>query len=125
MEEVQNMLTSYGGYSEVVEKTVRFYIETTGEWKSLGDDKYSLDARQIAEKILNNNFVNKKFVEVFPEIKKYPSYHFLNVKNQHLLPLITKVLREMQQAGEIERVWNSRKSIVRNRQLKETLYYAM
>ena len=33
IEEVQNMLTSYGGYSEVVEKTVRFYIEKTGEWK--------------------------------------------------------------------------------------------
>ena len=53
MEEVQNMLTSYGGYSEVVEKTVRFYIEKTGEWKLQGDDKYSLDAKQIADKILN------------------------------------------------------------------------
>jgi len=42
IEEVQNMLTSYGGYSEVVEKTVRFYIEKTGEWKLQGDDKYSL-----------------------------------------------------------------------------------
>jgi len=48
MEEVQNMLTSYGGYSEVVEKTVRFYIEKTGEWKLQGDDKYCLDAKQIA-----------------------------------------------------------------------------
>jgi hypothetical protein len=53
MEEVQNMLTSYGGYSEVVEKTVKFYIEKTGEWKSQGDDKYGLDAKQIADKILN------------------------------------------------------------------------
>ncbi|RLD57291.1 MAG: hypothetical protein DRJ01_14060 [Bacteroidetes bacterium] len=53
MEEVQNMLTSYGGYSEVVEKTVRFYIEKTGEWKLQGDDKYCLDARQIADKISN------------------------------------------------------------------------
>ena len=53
MEEVQNMLTSYGGYSEVVEKTVRFYIEKTGEWKLQGDDKYCLDAKQIADKILN------------------------------------------------------------------------
>ncbi len=52
-EEVQNMLTSYGGYSEVVEKTVRFYIEKTGEWKLQGDDKYCLDAKQIADKILN------------------------------------------------------------------------
>lgn len=53
IEEVQNMLTSYGGYSEVVEKTVRFYIEKTGEWKLQGDDKYCLDAKQIADKILN------------------------------------------------------------------------
>jgi len=51
-EEVQNLLKSYGGYSEVVEKTVRFYIETTGEWKLKGDDKYCLDANQIADKIL-------------------------------------------------------------------------
>ena len=52
MEEVQNMLTSYGGYSEVVEKTVRFYIKKTGEWKLQGDDKYCLDAKKIADKIL-------------------------------------------------------------------------
>ena len=53
IEEVQNMLSSYGGYSKVVEKTVRFYIEKTGEWKLQGDDKYCLDAKQIADKILN------------------------------------------------------------------------
>ena len=53
IEEVQKMLTSYGGYSEVIEKTVRFYIEKTGEWKLQGDDKYCLDAKQIADKILN------------------------------------------------------------------------
>ena len=51
-EEVQSMLTSYGGYSEVVEKTVRFYIEKTGEWKLQGDDKYCRDAQQIADKML-------------------------------------------------------------------------
>lgn len=53
LEEVQEMLTSYGGYSEVLEKTVKFYIETTGEWKLKGDDKYCIDAKQIADKILN------------------------------------------------------------------------
>ena len=52
MELVENMLTSYGGYAEVVEKTVKYYIEKTGEWKSQGDDKYSLDAKEIADKIL-------------------------------------------------------------------------
>lgn len=52
LQEVQTMLTSYGGYSEVVEQTVRFYIEKKGEWKLQGDDKYAIDARQIADKIL-------------------------------------------------------------------------
>ncbi len=51
-EEVLEMLTSYGGYDEVVEKTVRFYIEKTGEWTLKGDDKYCLDAKEIADKIL-------------------------------------------------------------------------
>ena len=52
LEEVQNMLTSYGGYSEVIEKTVRFYIESTGEWSLQGNDKYCLDAQKIADEIL-------------------------------------------------------------------------
>ena len=53
MDEVKNMLTSYGGYSEVVEKTVKFYIEKTGVWKLEGNDKYCRDAKLIADKILN------------------------------------------------------------------------
>ncbi len=53
MEEVESMLLSYGGYEEVVEKTVRYYIEKTGEWKLKGDGKYSTDAQEIADKILN------------------------------------------------------------------------
>jgi len=52
MEEVQIMLMSYGGYAEVIEKTVRFYIEKTGEWTLKGTDKYCLDAQQIADQIL-------------------------------------------------------------------------
>ena len=51
MEEVEKTLASYGGYSEVVEKTVRFYIEKTGEWNLQGEDKYCIDARLIADKI--------------------------------------------------------------------------
>jgi len=51
--EVQDMLTSFGGYSEVIEKTVQFYIEKTGEWTLQGDDKYCLDAQKVADKILN------------------------------------------------------------------------
>ena len=51
-QEVEKMLTSYGGYAEVVEKTVKFYIEKTGEWTLKGDDKYCRDAKEIASKIL-------------------------------------------------------------------------
>ena|SRR5690554_6777091 len=52
VEEVQKMLASYGGYAEVVEKTVKYYIEKTGEWKLKGDDKYCQDAKAVADKIL-------------------------------------------------------------------------
>ena len=50
--EVQSMLESYGGYAEVVEKTVQFYIQKTGEWKLQGDDKYCLDAQKFADELL-------------------------------------------------------------------------
>ena len=53
LKEVETKLTAHGGYDEVVEKTVRFYIEKTGVWTLEGDDKYCLDAKKIAEKILN------------------------------------------------------------------------
>ena len=49
--EVQSMLKSLGGYAAVVEKTVRFYIEKTGEWNLKGDDKYCIDAQAIADEI--------------------------------------------------------------------------
>ncbi len=52
IKEVQNMLTSFGGYSKVVEDTVWFYVKKTGEWKLEGEDKYCVDAREIADKIL-------------------------------------------------------------------------
>jgi len=51
--EVKSMLANYGGYEEVIEKTVRHYIQETGSWKSSGKDKYSIDAKEIAEKIMN------------------------------------------------------------------------
>ena len=53
MEQVNSMLTLFGGYSQVIEKTVRFYIEKTGEWKLKGDDKYCVDAKKIADRILS------------------------------------------------------------------------
>jgi hypothetical protein len=51
LEEVQNMLDFFGGYSAVVEKTVKFYIEKTGEWKLEGNDKFCIDAKKIADEI--------------------------------------------------------------------------
>jgi hypothetical protein len=51
-EEVLEMITSYGGYDEVVEKTVKFYIEKTGEWTLKGNDKYCQDAQLVADKLL-------------------------------------------------------------------------
>ncbi len=52
LEKVNSMLALFGGYSKVVEKTVKFYIDKTGEWKLKGDDKYCIDAQEIADKIL-------------------------------------------------------------------------
>ena len=47
------MLTSYGGYTAVIEKTVKYYIDKTGEWKLKGEDKYCQDAQLFADKMLN------------------------------------------------------------------------
>lgn len=54
LEEVSRSLKSFGGYLEVVEKTVKYYIEKTGAWKLKGDDKYCLDAQKVADDILKN-----------------------------------------------------------------------
>ncbi|MFT6997683.1 MAG: hypothetical protein ACJAQ4_001437 [Cryomorphaceae bacterium] len=51
-EDVQTMLTSYGGYEAVVEKTVQFYVNKTGAWKLKGDDQYCQDAQKVADKFL-------------------------------------------------------------------------
>ena len=53
LSEVDSTLSSYCGYDEVVEKTVRFYIDKMGEWKLKGDDKYCVDAKKIADKLLS------------------------------------------------------------------------
>lgn len=50
--EVQRLLKMYGGYEMVLEKTVRFYIETTGAWTLQGDDAYNVDAKAVAAKML-------------------------------------------------------------------------
>jgi len=57
--EVERTLNSYGGYAEVVEKTVQFYINKTGAWKLEGQDKYCKDARAIADKIMELRGGNK------------------------------------------------------------------
>ena len=51
-EEVKTMLASFGGYTDVIEKTVRFYIDKTGEWTLIGNDKYCVDAAKVANSIL-------------------------------------------------------------------------
>ena len=51
--EVTNMSKPYGGYEKLVEKTVRFYIKKTGEWTLKGDDKYCIDAQEVADRVLN------------------------------------------------------------------------
>jgi len=50
--EVQSMLKANGGYEEVIEKTVKYYIKKTGEWTLKGDDKYCQDAQQVADRLL-------------------------------------------------------------------------
>ena len=52
VKEVQTLLTKYGGYADVVEKTVQYYIDKTGEWTLKGDDKYCKDAQAVADKLL-------------------------------------------------------------------------
>jgi len=52
--EVQKMLSEYGGYDKVIESTVKYYIEKTGEWTLKGDDKYSLDAKKVADALTAN-----------------------------------------------------------------------
>ncbi len=49
--EVDNMLNLYGGYNAVIEKTIQFYVDKTGEWKSRGDDQYAEDAKKIAARM--------------------------------------------------------------------------
>ncbi|MBK3516062.1 hypothetical protein [Carboxylicivirga marina] len=51
IKEVQKLLALHGGYDIVVEKTVKHYIEKTGEWKLEGDDKFSVDAQRVADEL--------------------------------------------------------------------------
>lgn len=52
MKEVNNVIATYGGYNEIVEKTVKFYISKTGKWDLKGEDKYCKDAKRFADKLL-------------------------------------------------------------------------
>ncbi|MFK8044560.1 MAG: hypothetical protein AB8B72_03640 [Crocinitomicaceae bacterium] len=52
LQEVSAMIKFYGGYDKVVEKTVKHFIDKTGEWKAGGDDQFSKDAQAIADRIL-------------------------------------------------------------------------
>ncbi len=50
---VISMLNTFGGYEKVVEKTVKYYVDKTGEWTLKGDDKYCQDAQLVANNLLN------------------------------------------------------------------------
>jgi len=50
--EVKTTIDLFGGYTGVIEKTVKFYIEKSGKWTLKGDDKYCTDAQKIADKML-------------------------------------------------------------------------
>ncbi|MFD1552680.1 hypothetical protein DNU06_09055 [Putridiphycobacter roseus] len=52
MKRVQSMLTLNGGYDEVLKKTVRFYMDKSGEWKLKGEDKYCVDAQKVADEMM-------------------------------------------------------------------------
>lgn len=49
--EVSQTLESYGGYTAVITKTVKFYLEKSGEWTLQGDDQYCIDAQKIADEL--------------------------------------------------------------------------
>lgn len=49
--EVNSMLTGFGGYNVILEKTVQHYINTKGDWQLNGDDQYCKDAQKVADKI--------------------------------------------------------------------------
>ena len=40
-------------------------------------------------------------------IEEYPLFHYLNVKNASLVPLIANQLRQMKEEGRIDKIWNS------------------
>ncbi len=48
LEEVHITLDAFGGYNEVVGKTVKHYIDKTGKWSLNGDDQYCQDANAFA-----------------------------------------------------------------------------
>lgn len=53
LKEVHNVIANYGGYKNIVEKTVQYYIDKTGKWELKGDDKYCRDAQRAADRIMN------------------------------------------------------------------------
>lgn len=60
-DQVQELLDEYGGYDQVVEKTVKYYIDKTGKWTLKGEDKYSVDAQRVADTILGEGWLFLNF----------------------------------------------------------------
>lgn len=84
--EVKSALASYGGYTDVIEKTVKFYIEKFGEYKSQGDDKYSQDAQAIAEKLMGEEQKLKGNTACHIECRAYNASIHLHKRPFILLP---------------------------------------
>lgn len=51
-DQVKEMLDEYGGYDQVIEKTVKYYIDKTGKWTLKGEDKYCVDAQKVADRLM-------------------------------------------------------------------------
>ena len=49
--EVDSLLDLDGGYEAVIVKTILYYLDKIGEWKSRGEDQYAVDAKKIAKKM--------------------------------------------------------------------------
>ena len=65
----------------------------------------------VAPKLAGVGILHKKRYQdiktVSPTIQRLKLYHFVHKKNSHLIPIITPILQEMKQNGEIDYIRNS------------------
>lgn len=72
-------------------------------------DKKRVDAvvlnRVLAQLAIKETGV-KRVKEILPPLERLPVFHFLNKKNAGLVPRLSAVLKEMQQNGILNDMWN-------------------